>query len=366
MAGHDVSRTYESSFEAPGRSELALVWETKVDPFFSGYLPVEPVVFDEVISICGKNSLFRVDAKSGKVLLFNKDAQCFQLSVNSVGAITSSNQLDVRTHSPKGDGLYRVGYVSGVTALVRTAVVGIAPTWLSSAAAYLPTKSHVFCLGNGLTTKWMTELEVPYPDASLSPLAFSLDHGLVFGGICDARAPLGYSNETYTFALNALTGKTAWIKRTLGCVAGVATSQNVVVVSGWRNSSVSGLDAATGDLLWEFVLPQNDFSFDPMPVTISRGVVYFGTANGGGCYALQLRTGSLVWHNPAGGSDSPATISGNNLFVVHAGRVAILDALTGSLILKTSIPASTVSIVAPESLLVTNAMAGTLSWFKVK
>lgn len=76
----------------------------------------------------------------------------------------------------------------------------------------------------------------------------------------------------------------------------------------------SGLDAATGALLWQTV-PTNGGSTSG-PVTTANGVV-FGCAldSAGYMYALDAATGTILWTYPSGGSClSGAAISNGNVF----------------------------------------------------
>ncbi len=127
-AGHDESRTYESSFVAPGRSSLKLLWTATIpEGFFSGVLPFEPVVQNGIVSLCAPTSktLYSFNASSGQVVTKSVGNACRSLSVDSVGVLTSSSGLDVSTFQPNGKLVYRAAYQSEVATLSSTVCVSV-------------------------------------------------------------------------------------------------------------------------------------------------------------------------------------------------------------------------------------------------
>ncbi len=81
---------------------------------------------------------------------------------------------------------------------------------------------------------------------------------------------------------------------------------------------------------------------------------------------MNLATGAVIWLNMKVSSDSPASIAGENLFVVNQLQAALLDARTGNVMLQTKIRASSISVIAPDSVLVADGISGVVSLYKIK
>ncbi len=94
------------------------------------------------------------------------------------------------------------------------------------------------------------------------------------------------------------------------------TNQSHTLISGeqihW--GSWSALDATTGDIVWQKAAPLQ--SSPVGPVTVANGVVYAGTMDPAGhMYALDARSGSILWSFASGGSiNSGAAVVDGTVF----------------------------------------------------
>jgi polyvinyl alcohol dehydrogenase (cytochrome) len=72
----------------------------------------------------------------------------------------------------------------------------------------------------------------------------------------------------------------------------------------------SALDVATGNILWQTADPTVG-TIDTGSVSVANGVMYAGSYSGQ-MYALDARTGKIVWNFASGGSviDGPSIVDG--------------------------------------------------------
>ena len=138
--------------------------------------------------------------------------------------------------------------------------------------------------------------EEPTPDPWDLYLSSPLVHaGKVYFGSSDERV----------YALDAKTGKPAWVYKTGGMVhSSPALSGNNVVVGSW-DGAVYALDAATGEQRWRFQTRTEQKDSILLGIQASPSVdadtVYTGSRDGY-FYALDAASGELKWRYDAQGS----------------------------------------------------------------
>jgi outer membrane protein assembly factor BamB len=153
-----------------------------------------------------------------------------------------------------------------------------------------------------------------------------LHHGKVYFGSSDERL----------YALDAATGKLAWVFKTGGVIhSSPAVAQNTVLVGSW-DGILYALDADSGAERWRFKTETEQKNSVMLGIQSSPGVdkdtVYIG-ARDGYMYALDLATGSLKWRYNAAGSwivGTPA-IDSSKVYVgtSDTGLLVALDKQTG-------------------------------------
>lgn len=152
------------------------------------------------------------------------------------------------------------------------------------------------------------------------------------------------------YAVNAVTGKLVWHTTPAGVFSSSmgdcapAQSQGVVVTQFeqrakgvHRAKSVEiGWDAQTGKTLWETTLgvgkvpPRNK---DAVPM-IAGGVVYTGSPVTTSAYALDLKTGRILWHTPlkVKMKAAPSVAGRNLLYPVGNGAIFVVNRKTGKIV----------------------------------
>jgi outer membrane protein assembly factor BamB len=146
------------------------------------------------------------------------------------------------------------------------------------------------------------------------------------------RVFIGNTDGT-VYALGARTGNVLWVQRVGTYVYTSAAAWGRLIYVGSYDGYFSALDAATGDVRWRWEAPA---AVHGAP-TVMDGLVYFSSCsdcalnpsryvkNGPrGTYALDARTGRLVWRDPAG-TYSPIVSDGRRVYLVGQARVIGLE-----------------------------------------
>jgi outer membrane protein assembly factor BamB len=149
-----------------------------------------------------------------------------------------------------------------------------------------------------------------------------------FGGRDSSPAVVGgvvYINAgEYVDALKASTGEQLWRSTPLGwgTTGTPAVADGTVFAS--TGIGVDGIDAATGKRIWHFQ------ALGPEPATVSGGLVYFGSYQGG-VYAVVAKTGEKRWFASTGPvASSPAVVDGLLYIGSQDHNLYALDASTGA------------------------------------
>lgn len=129
----------------------------------------------------------------------------------------------------------------------------------------------------------------------------------------------------HLYALDASTGDERWRSPELDQAIGPAVVGNRVYVGG--DASLAALDAATGEVAWEFAEPTRP-TFEPTAV---GDTVYTGGMDGK-VFALDAATGDVRWRFDRGTDNwksPPAAVEGSVYVGSKSGAVWALDAATG-------------------------------------
>jgi len=146
------------------------------------------------------------------------------------------------------------------------------------------------------------------------------------------------SNDSYLYALDAVTGALVWKAATGGAINSSPTLSGGVLYVGSEDSYVYAIDAGTGALKWKYFA---DGPVDGSP-TVAGGVVYVDHNNsnyidaGNSLLALDAGTGTLLWQyggNTPYVAQSP-TVSGGTVYWINTFTgpgILALNATTGAL-----------------------------------
>ena len=170
---------------------------------------------------------------------------------------------------------------------------------------------HVYCLSLGGSVVWR---------GSAQPRIFGAARFYSTPAIAYGRVYIG-STDGKVYAFGAATGHRLWSHSTGGYVyASPAVWQQLVLVGSYGGRFLA-LDAGTGEPRWSFD------AHGPISgsATVIDGVVYFSTLTqkglkNGRTYALDARTGMLLWAFPDG-KYTPAVAARGTLFLIGYGVV---------------------------------------------
>jgi outer membrane protein assembly factor BamB len=141
--------------------------------------------------------------------------------------------------------------------------------------------------------------------------------------------------DSFLYALDAVTGKEKWRFKTgddpdghnhVGIQGSPVVSDHTVYF-GCRDSYVYALDAATGTQKWRF---STDGSWVNNSPVVSDGRIYFGTSIPGVFHAVDVKTGTSLFHLPTG---TPVfgsmAIAGGTLYMGNfGGKLTAVDLKT--------------------------------------
>lgn len=140
-------------------------------------------------------------------------------------------------------------------------------------------------------------------------------------------------------AVGASDGKTRWTYDARLPVAGDLVVDADRVFVGSRTYDLIALDAANGKELWKHYYW---FSWIESPPVVRDGVVYTGSSDGVGVFAIDARDGKLRWKAPVPGWAWPRTAVGKQLVVAatvgqgaypgpRAGSLVAIDRASGAI-----------------------------------
>jgi outer membrane protein assembly factor BamB len=146
------------------------------------------------------------------------------------------------------------------------------------------------------------------------------------------RVYVGNTDGTL-YAFGARSGRLLWARPAGSYVYTAAAVWRDRVYAGTYDGTFAAFDAATGEVVWRWDAPG---AIHGAP-TVMGGLVYFSTASfstgraqraikqgGRGTYALDARTGRLVWQRPGVGQYSPIVADETRVYLTGATRVYAL------------------------------------------
>ena len=134
------------------------------------------------------------------------------------------------------------------------------------------------------------------------------------------------------YAFGATTGNLLWAKEVGTYLYSAPAVWRRRVYVGSYDGYFNALDAATGDIVWRWESPG---AIHGAP-TVMAGLVYFSSTSGGlatskaqryvkagnrGTYALDARTGKVVWRRPGEGQYSPIVADQTRVYLTGSTRV---------------------------------------------
>ena len=125
--------------------------------------------------------------------------------------------------------------------------------------------------------------------------------------------------KCFIIAYDARTGKEQWRYSVKSSVKNSITISNGVLIAADSEGITYGLNANSGELIWEKDLDIHEMPSFVSGITSENGVVYTGWGNG--FYALNSKTGASIWRNTSwhGGEGSTPTYTvGNGVVVASA------------------------------------------------
>ena len=172
------------------------------------------------------------------------------------------------------------------------------------------------------TLKWT------YPLTTTDPVP-----GNIYGAVVLADDALYFGDGTgQVMALSAETGRPLWpspVKTNARIWSAAAVDkQNVYAAS--QDHFLYAINRRSGNLVWKFPLDGNDIDALVGSPSVADGTVYVGSF-GGSLYAVDAASGDLKWTYKASGTlwDGPAVADGTLYFGDLSGNVSALDAATG-------------------------------------
>jgi outer membrane protein assembly factor BamB len=152
------------------------------------------------------------------------------------------------------------------------------------------------------------------------------------------RVYIGNTDGTL-YAYGAKSGKLLWAQSAGTYVYASAAIWDKKILLGTYDGRFSAFDAATGDVVWRKDVPSAVHG----AATVIDGLVYFSTLSSTiapnaqryvkrgrrGSYALDARTGRLVWQWPGMGFYSPVVADEQRIYLVGSTRVVALQPKKG-------------------------------------
>lgn len=142
-------------------------------------------------------------------------------------------------------------------------------------------------------------------------------HGTFYStpAIAYSRVYIG-STDNKVYAFDERTGKLAWAYTTGGYVYGSPAVYDGRILVGSYDHNFYALNAATGNVEWTFTAD------DPISgsATVVGGIVYFSTLDVRRTYAVDARTGKLVWSMNDGGFGTVVT-DGEKIYIGGWGKI---------------------------------------------
>ena len=199
---------------------------------------------------------------------------------------------------------------------------------LNSSAAYAGGTVYIGSDGGSLYAVDARTGKLRWKASSFSRFLHGREYFYATPTIAYGRVYIGNTDGTL-YSFGAATGRLIWAQKAGTYVYTAAAVWRRRIYVGTYDGYLSAFDAATGDLIWKVAAPA---AIHGAP-TVLDGLVYFSTCGGcgrhgsryvkqgpGGTYAVDARTGKLVWSFPDG-RYSPVVADEKHLYLVGKTRL---------------------------------------------
>ena len=300
----------------------------------------DPIVANGVAYIGGNDGkLYAFDARTGN-FIWSSDAIGGSSGVFSDPAVTSTQ---VYVGSPDGD-LYALNVSTGKTRWIfqTGGPVNSSPTVLNNTVYFGSSDKNLYAVnassgafswnypsGGGVGTPAVTSTAVYFSSADLSLRAVNASTGkdlwtpIFF--YCAPGSPVVVNTVLYVatacgdlYSIDAGSGTVNWTEHTVATYPTALAVANNVIYVGWtsgNNAIVYAFDATKqAPPLWWTLTDGLEFTGSPV---VANGIVYIG-ADYGSLYALDARTGNILFKYAYGNAVFSAAIVSNGLVYVAA------------------------------------------------
>ena len=178
---------------------------------------------------------------------------------------------------------------------------------------------------------WVTNLR-PNSEYAAVVRGVAVRKGRVYAAGEQWRSRNGNISSGWLIALEAKTGKILWRYETgadaerKGLTSTPVVTSRFVLVSDYLSNAVVAVDRRTGREIWRFQGEPGFVGFPEAPV-VAREMVYAASGDTY-AYALDLRTGHLLWRTKTPSANEAYALCGRSLLLNYQG-LAALDPRTG-------------------------------------
>jgi outer membrane protein assembly factor BamB len=356
---YDHARTHLSSF--PHRPPYRRVWMVRT----GSYIEFPPAVaYGRVFVAQLRGRFFAIDAETGRVIWRKRFRACTAASPTVSNGVVYQPYLplpcDYGSRAKRGfivamkvqggRQLWRFPVSSEASLLLRGGVLYFgawdhrvyalrvrdrkvlwrfeADDELNSSPAYAAGTIYIGSNGGSLYALDIRTGRLRWRARSFASRRWGREYFYATPTVAYGRVFIGNS-DGIVYAFGATTGRLLWARRIGNYVYSAAAVWRKTVYVGSYDGGLYALDAATGDVKWRFEAASTVHGAP----TVNNGVVYFSSCGTCGhrnsrpvklgarrTYALDARTGKLLWSFPDG-RYSPVVADSERLYLVGDTRV---------------------------------------------
>jgi len=274
---------------------------------YSDFFLCSPLVINDMLYIGHSNSFYGINAANGNIVWsyskptgavanqFDVPSPCFNTGVVYTNCVDNSDEglygFDALTGKVVLKYLYRLDYATVVSPCVYNNNVYTAFT------------------DNGSSIILKYNIDNPNQSRSYTILTDGSSSPTVF----NSNIYIGSSDYLYSYNDSLSGSHYRWRLQGASNLSGsspTADSNSVYISS--SNGIIYAVNDSTGVERWEYQVQDLGGSFGPTTSpTLANGVIYYGSISG--LYALNAKTGKLIWHNDEGGGvySSPCVLDRN-------------------------------------------------------
>jgi outer membrane protein assembly factor BamB len=335
---HDRDNIYENSLTPSNVSNLTLQWSADLGSGFWG----SPVYANGIIYQASSRGVLNAFNATTGIPIWQYNTQTVDTEVSAplvdpatntvfYGTITQliSSSSDVGLPSP----VYGLDAQTG--ALKWSVIIPADEYGFPSLAFNTLYVGAARELGPGdlLALDMMSgDVKWEYPTHSVwGSVAVDPNTNMVFTGNGNPNAQV--------LALNAQTGQLDWQYNVPNSPGDTDVGSGIAVVNGLvyansKNGNVYAINESNGTTAWSTTIAaQYDFADVSSPAISTAGILYIGSTDSN-LYALNASTGAIVWKTPLNGqiASSPALANGVVYVATTGNSIYALDATTGSIL----------------------------------